>query len=34
MARKWEWVDWGTGGGGGYRGFLERKLEKGISFDM
>jgi hypothetical protein len=26
-ARKWEWVGWGAGrGGGGYRGLSERKL--------
>jgi hypothetical protein len=27
-----EWVGWGAGGGGGYRGFSERKLGKGIAF--
>jgi hypothetical protein len=34
MARKWEWVGWGVGEGGGYRRFLERKLGKGIAFEM
>ena len=28
-----EWVG-EQGGGGGYRRFLERKLEKGIAFEM
>jgi hypothetical protein len=32
--RKEEWVGWGTGGWGGYRGFLERKLGKGIAFEI
>jgi hypothetical protein len=32
--RKQEWVGWGAGEGGGYRDFLERKLEKGIAFEM
>jgi hypothetical protein len=27
-------VDWGEGEGGGHRGFLERKLGKGIAFEM
>jgi hypothetical protein len=26
---EWEWVSWGTGEGGGDRGFLEGKLGKG-----
>lgn len=29
-----EWVGWGAGGGGGYRGFSEGKLGKGITFEM
>jgi hypothetical protein len=33
-ARKQEWVGWGAGGGGGDRGFSERKLGKGIKFEM
>jgi hypothetical protein len=28
-ARKWEWLGWGGDGG-----FLERKLENGIAFEM
>jgi hypothetical protein len=32
--RKWEWVGWGAGGGGVDRGFSERKLGKGITFEM
>jgi hypothetical protein len=31
--RKREWVGWGAGRGG-YRGLLERKLGKGIAFEM
>jgi hypothetical protein len=27
-------VGWGAGGGGGFRGFLERKLGKGIAFEI
>jgi hypothetical protein len=33
-ARKQEWVGWGAGGGGGDRGFSERKLGNGIAFKM
>jgi hypothetical protein len=33
-ARKWEWVGWEQGEGGGDRGLLERKLGKGITFEM
>jgi hypothetical protein len=29
-----EWVGWGAGEGGGYRGFLEGKPGKGITFQM
>jgi hypothetical protein len=32
--RKQEWVGWGAGHGGGYRGISERKLGKGIAFEM
>jgi hypothetical protein len=34
--QEWEWVGWGAGGGGGGRdrGFSERKIEKGITFEM
>jgi hypothetical protein len=33
--QEWEWVGWGAGGGGGGdRGFLEGKLENGITFKM
>jgi hypothetical protein len=32
--RKQKWVGWGSGGGGGDRGFLERKLGKEIAFKM
>jgi hypothetical protein len=31
---KWEWVVGEQGEGGGDRGFLERKLGKGIAFEM
>jgi hypothetical protein len=31
--QEWEWVGWGTGGGG-YRGFSEGKLGKGMTFEM
>jgi hypothetical protein len=31
LSRKLEWVGWGAGRGGGYRGLLERKLGKGIA---
>jgi hypothetical protein len=30
--QEWEWVGWGAGGRG--RGFSERKLGKGITFEM
>jgi hypothetical protein len=35
-ARKWEWVGWGARGEdrGEDRGFSERKLGKGIVFEM
>jgi hypothetical protein len=33
-ARKREWVDWGAGQGVEYRGLSERKLGKGIAFEM
>jgi hypothetical protein len=34
-ARKQEWVGWEAGrGGGGYRELFERKLGKGIIFEM
>jgi hypothetical protein len=33
-ARKQERVGWGAGEGGEDRGFLERKLGKGITFEM
>jgi hypothetical protein len=33
-ARKWEWVGWEQGDGEGYREFSERKLGKGIAFEM
>jgi hypothetical protein len=29
---KWEWVGWGTEGG--HWGFSEKKLGKGIAFEM
>jgi hypothetical protein len=32
--QEWEWVGWGTGRGGGDRGFSEGKLGKGITFEM
>jgi hypothetical protein len=32
--QEWEWVFWGVGGGRGDRGFSERKLGKGIRFEM
>jgi hypothetical protein len=34
MSRKWEWVGWEAGGGGGYKGFSEGKLGKVIAFEM
>jgi hypothetical protein len=34
QGQEWEWVDWGAGGGGGDRRFLEGKLGKGITFKM
>jgi hypothetical protein len=34
QGQKQEWVGWGAGQGGGYRGLLERKLGKGIAYDM
>jgi hypothetical protein len=33
-ARKREWVGWGEKVGGGYRELSERKLAKGIAFEM
>jgi hypothetical protein len=33
-ARKQEWVGWGSRAGVGYRGLSERKLRKGIAFEM
>ena len=32
--RKWEWVGWGAARGGRYREYFERKLGKGIAFEM
>jgi hypothetical protein len=32
--QEWEWVSWGVRGRGRGRGFLERKLGKGITFEM
>jgi hypothetical protein len=31
---EWEWVGWGVEEGRGDRGFSERKLGKGITFEM
>jgi hypothetical protein len=33
MPGSWEWVGWGARGGE-YSGFSERKLGKGIAFEM
>jgi hypothetical protein len=33
-ARKLECVGWGSGWGGEYRDILERKLGKGLTFEM
>jgi hypothetical protein len=32
QSQEWEWVGWIAGGG--WRGFLEGKLGKGITFEM
>jgi hypothetical protein len=32
--QEWEWVGWGAGDWGGDRGFSERELGKGITFEM
>jgi hypothetical protein len=34
MAWNWEWVGWEQVEGREYRGFSERKLGKGITFEM
>jgi hypothetical protein len=34
LARKREWVGWGAGEEGGDEGFSERKIGKGITFEM
>jgi hypothetical protein len=33
-ARKQEWVGWGAGQGGGYRGLSKRKLGNGKAFEL
>jgi hypothetical protein len=32
--QKWDWMCWGAGGEGIDRGYSERKLGKGITFEM
>jgi hypothetical protein len=32
--QEWQWVGWGSGGGGSDRGLSEGKVGKGIIFEM
>jgi hypothetical protein len=34
QGQEWEWVGWGAGERGGYRGFSEGKVGKGITLEI